>query len=153
MKYILLSLLILFPICLNEDSHMCNDKRIVDDNNHLTNSFTSDVTKAFNGAASCSSLLTEDDDEYICCYAKIKFKNEILDETFTHKGCGEVSVLALKDEEAFSNFTDTIEEISYVIKTDSNNETYSIVYKSIDIDCSSKFLKYAVGLCLLLFFL
>ena len=31
------------------------------------------------------------DGGYMCCYIKIKFKNEYIDEKFTHKGCYEIT--------------------------------------------------------------
>ena len=154
MKYLLISLLIIFPISLSELTHLCKDKEIfLDDTTHLRNQDNVDITLAYNGIGSCSSL-TPDEDDDICCYVKLKFKNELYDETFTHKGCSSIPIYSLVDNENnadIGDYVDIIEAVEYSVN--STNVNYNIVYKDFSIDCSSNFLKYAAGLCLLLLFL
>ena len=155
MKYILIGLLILFPITLSDTTtHKCSDKELLDSNYHLVNSAVSDVTLAYNEVGSCISLEADEKDSQICCYMKIKFKNELLDERFTHKGCHSVSTSYLL-EEATSDIDDYIEDLEenrdYYYATDEDGDNYQIVYKSVSIDCNSKYL--AIGFGLLLLFL
>ena len=153
MKYLLISLLILFPIALSDLTHKCSDKDILDDSGHLNHQEYADVTLAYNGIGSCSSLIADNDDE-VCCYIKLKFKNELYDEKFTHKGCTSIPVSALIADEGadIDDYIDAAKLLGdYYI--DNTNNTYKIIYKDLDIDCNSKFLKFATGLCLLLLFL
>ena len=108
MKYILISLLILFPITLSDTtSHACSSKKIINSDGHLSNSPNGDLTLAYNKVGSCISLQTDSDDE-VCCYIKIRFKNELLDERFTHKGCQPVQTKYLL-EDADPDIDDYIE--------------------------------------------
>ena len=150
MKYILISLLILFPVTLSDLSHKCSDKELLDSDGQLKYSLSSDVTKAFNEVASCISLEPDHRNTEICCYMKIKFENELLDEKFTHKGCHSVPTSYLLEDAEYDieDYIDTLMEKDYDYASDSE-DVYQIVYKSIDIDCYSKFLTIGFGLLLL----
>ena len=152
MKYILISLLILFPITLSDTtSHACSSKKIINSDGHLSNSPNGDLTLAYNKVGSCISLQTDNDDE-VCCYIKIRFKNELLDERFTHKGCHPVPTSYLL-EDATTDIDDYIETLEidydYATDTDELDDPYQIEYKSVEIDCISKFLTVGFGLLLL----
>ena len=151
MKYILISLLILFPLALSDLDHTCSSKELLD-SGKLTQSLSSDVTLAFNGVASCISLEPNDKDTQICCYMKIKFENELLDEKYTHKGCHSVPTSYLLEEATsdIDDYIDGLEETEYYYASDSE-ESYNIDFKSVSIDCNSKYL--AIGFGLLLLFL
>ena len=67
----------------------CGDKGILNGYTLSGDNYT-DIKLAYNGVASCSSLNTKDP-QAICCYAKVKFKNKVADQKFTHRGCREVT--------------------------------------------------------------
>ena len=142
---VLLIALIAVPFCSAINS--CSDKSIMDDNGILNNN-QSDLNYAFNEVASCASLTTNSDSA-ICCYIKLKFKNELLDETFTQKGCAEVEISTLQSEDP--DFDDFLDQTEADIEEVNGGEN-SIDVKSLSIDCSSKYLQLA-GLALLFFFL
>ena len=139
--------LIAMPFCLTELIR-CSDKGIIS-SDYVIENRDSDVTKAYNEIASCISLQPESD-EGICCYMKLKFENELLDdEKFTQKGCVDLSNFNLtsfaRDEFDFGDLKDQVEE-------NINNANDHIEVKSIEIDCNSKFIYFA-GMALLLFLL
>ena len=142
---VLLIALIAVPFC--SAINFCSDKSIMDDNGILKNN-QSDLNYAFNEAASCASLTTNSESA-ICCYIKLKFKNELLDETFTQKGCAEVEISTLQSEDP--DFDDFLDQTEADIEEVNGGEN-SIDVKSLSIDCSSKYLQLA-GLVLLFFFL
>ena len=135
----LLFALLCVPLCLAQDveekktSIYCTDKSLLNGNALLYPG--SDVTLAYNKEASCATLQTTSN-ENICCYMKIKFENEYLDETFTQKGCIEVNLnytVDINDDDRFEAFLDAKEaEISKA-----NNVTVD----KLSIDCSAKFIK------------
>ena len=86
---ILLVALLTIPFCVSE-IYSCDDKAILD-NYVLTESLDADHTKAYNKVSSCATLSTTNTN-VVCCYIKLKFKNTLYDEKFTHKGCIEVSL-------------------------------------------------------------
>ena len=143
---VLLIALIAVPFC--SAINICSDKSIMDDNGILKNN-QSDLNYAYNEAASCASLTTSDSESTICCYIKLKFKNELLDETFTQKGCAEVEISTLQSEDP--DFDDFLDQTEADIEEVNGGEN-SIDVKSLSIDCSSKYLQLA-GLALLFFFL
>ena len=106
----------------------CSDKAILGRNNRINSTFYGDMKKAFNHEASCLSL--KSDDGYMCCYIKNKFKNEVSDEKYTHRGCIQVSASQYSDIKGF---------ISH-LENSVNNQT-NISKADISIDCSSKYLK------------
>ena len=142
---VLLIALIAVPFC--SAINFCSDKSIMDDNGILKNN-QSDLNYAYNEAASCASLTTNSESA-ICCYIKLKFKNELLDETFTQKGCAEVEISTLQSEDP--DFDDFLDQTEADIEEVNGGEN-SIDVKSLSIDCSSKYLQLA-GLVLLFFFL
>ena len=145
-SFLIFSLLLSVAICLE-----CSDKYIVNNSTrHLVNANNADVTLAYNDVASCISLTTAENQ--VCCYIKIKFENELYDEKFTHKGCISIETRRLL-EDAVPDIDDLIElyeECSdYKITPNSEDE---IIYKNVEIDCSSRFIQIA-GFALLLFLL
>ena len=148
----LIGLLILFPITLSDTSlHTCSSKQIIGSDGKLSNSANGDLTLAYNEVGSCISLKTDSDDK-VCCYIKIKFKNELLDERFTHKGCQAVETKYLLEDADpdIDDYIDTLDiDYDYVDDPDDPEDPYQIEYKSIDIDCYSKFLTIGFGLLLL----
>ena len=137
MKCLIFAMLTL-AVNLYSMGNECNSKSIFSGYS-LIESYA-DVTKAYNGAASCVSLRS--DDEHLCCYIKAKFKNKIADKKFTHKGCIELNSTSLSDVKATTKFYEAVLE--------SDTEKYKNV--DIDIDCNSKFIK-LTGLVLLAFLL
>ena len=136
-----LILLTLVTLCKSELEN-CFDKAILSDYG-LIHDKRSDVTRAFNGPASCNTLKLSDG--VMCCYIKFKFKNEELDKKFTHKGCYEITnddFNLMNDD--FDNLIDKIED-NFNKK---NEDTEKLTYKNVDIDCSSKYL-HLVGIALL----
>ena len=142
---VLLIALIAVPFC--SAINVCSDKSIMDEDGILNNN-QSDLNYAYNEVASCASLTTNSDSA-ICCYIKLKFKNELLDETFTQKGCAEVEISTLQSEDP--DFDDFLDQTEADIEEVNGGEN-SIDVKSLSIDCSSKYLQLA-GLALLFFFL
>ena len=106
----------------------CSDKAILNSRNRILNSSYGDLKRAFSHEASCMSL--KSGDNKICCYIKNKFKNEVSDEKYTHKGCIEVTA---KQYSEIKGFISTLE-------SSVNNQT-NISKSHISIDCSSKYLK------------
>jgi hypothetical protein len=142
---ILLVALLTIPFCVSE-IYSCNDKAILD-NFVLTKSLDADHTEAYNKVSSCATLSTTNSGT-ACCYIKLKFKNEIYDEKFTHKGCIEVSLADYLLEDAdFDKLIDDVENL-----TNTYNGNRNITVDKLSIDCSSKFIQLA-GISLLLLLL
>ena len=142
---ILLVALLTIPFCVSE-IYSCNDKAILD-NFALTKSLDADYTGAYNKVSSCATLSTTNTGT-ACCYIKLKFKNEIYDEKFTHKGCIEVSLADYLLEDA--DFDKLIDDVEKFINTFNGNR--NITVDKLSIDCSSKFIQLA-GISLLLLLL
>ena len=106
----------------------------------LSYSTYANTKRAYNGVASCESLKTEQYSE--CCYMKIKFKNTVADEKFTHRGCIEITSEEYSKIKAYRN---NLEDLLI-----QNN--YNISKVDIDIDCNSKIIK-LTGLIFLAFLL
>ena len=148
-KMIFFAFITLTLVSLSVSQLSCSDKFIIDSNKKLIGSATSDVTNAYNGPASCATLKLNGG--YACCYIKIKFKNEDIDEKFTHKGCYEI-----KDSDGTNYILgdnidfDFDEQIVGGIETafDQVNTSPKLSYKSVSVDCNSKYLQIA-GLALL----
>ena len=100
-----------------------------------------DVDKAYNEVASCATLHTEND-EAGCCYIKVKIKNTLYDETYTLKGCHEVSIEEYINDDL--DFDDIVDQLESHIK---GNNT-SVEVKKVNLDCSSKYIQF-VGISLL----
>ena len=114
----------------------CENKKILNDNNFLYDTYE-DYTIAYNEAPSCVSLRTEEDNS-LCCYIKVKFRNRGADKKFTHKGCAKIYGTNLQDIKNYiKNYENSI-----------NEENENIDKVDIDIDCNSKFIK-ITGLVLL----
>ena len=118
----------------------CDVKQVIYSSGALRESSYADYKYAYHGVSSCASLSS--DDGTSCCYIKVKFKNEIADEKYTHRGCIQVTF-------------DQWEDIDAYIQTLENNiATYNtnVTKVDVDIDCNSKFIK-LTGLILLAFLL
>ena len=143
---ILLVALLTIPFCVS-DIYSCDDKAIVDKNFVLTKELNADHTEAYNKASSCATLSTTSTST-ACCYIKLKFKNTIYDEKFTHKGCIEVSLADYLLED--TDFDKLIDETENLINKFNGNR--NITVDKFSIDCSSKFIQLA-GISLLLLLL
>ena len=100
-----------------------------------------DVDKAYNEVASCATLHTEND-EAGCCYIKVKIKNTLYDETYTLKGCHEVSIEDYINDDL--DFDDIVDQLELHIKGNNTN----VEIKKVNLDCSSKYIQF-VGISLL----
>ena len=118
----------------------CEDKAILNGNNFIYDTYE-DQKSAYHGAASCVSLRS-DEDNSLCCYMKIKFRNKSADKKFTHRGC--IPMLGTNAQ----NMKNFIKEYEQNIKETNEN----IDKVDINIDCTSKFMK-ITGLVLLAFLL
>ena len=137
--------LLTIPFCTSQ-IYTCKDKSILNSTYHLE-ATDGDVEKAYNEVASCATLKTEND-EAGCCYLKVKIKNTAYDETYTLKGCHEVSIEQYIDEDL--DFDDIVDSLEGNIT--SANSKSNIEVKKVNLDCSSKFIQF-VGLSLLLLLL
>ena len=148
-KMIFFAFITLTLVSLSVSQLSCSDKFIIDSNKKLIGSATSDVTNAYNGPASCEKLKLNGG--YACCYIKIKFKNEDIDEKFTHKGCYEITDSDGKNYILGDNVDFDFDDVIVGgIKTafDTVNTSPKLSYKSVSVDCNSKYLQ-IVGLALL----
>ena len=139
--------LLTIPFCTSQ-LYKCSDKSIF----NLTSSSPlqlvakdGDVEKAYNEVASCATLKTEND-EAGCCYIKVKIEKTAYDETYTLKGCYEVSIEEYINDEL--DFDDLVDQLESNIK---GNNT-GIEVKKVNLDCSSKYIQF-VGISLLLLLL
>ena len=135
--------LLTIPFCTSQ-IYRCKDKSILNSTYHLV-ATDGDVENAYNEVASCATLKTEND-EAGCCYLKVKIKNTVYDETYTLKGCHEVSIEQYIDEDR--DFDDIVDSL----KGNITNANSNIEVKKVNLDCSSKFIQF-VGLSLLLLLL
>ena len=124
----------------------CADKRIFETTSNMVippaNS-TKDITKAYNGPASCATLAPSENTTYgMCCYIKVKFENTLNEEKYTHKGCYEVPIQYLSDNDSY-DIDDLIDQLKGFFKGNNtyNDAGYALEEKSFDIDCSSKYLQ------------
>ena len=118
----------------------CSTKTLFNDARQLYNSTYANTKRAYNGIASCDSLKTAEFSA--CCYMKIKFKNTVADEKFTHRGCIEITYDQYDQIKEYRNFLE-----DELIKNNNN-----ITKVDIDIDCNSKIIK-LTGLIFLAFLL
>ena len=148
-SFFLLVALLVVPFCT---SMSCYDKSpfLADSTKLKINNADHDY--AYNKVASCATLTpTEKPDYGVCCYIKVKFENSLNEEKYTHKGCVEVPIWYLNDNDTYDidNFIDALEND---INTNNSYTDYKLETKSISIDCASKYLQLA-GLAFLLLFL
>ena len=120
-------------------AYECADKQIIDNYGGIIKSTYADYKYAYHGVSSCASLSSDDG---TCCYMKVKFKNEVADEKYTHRGCIQVTLEQWADIDA------------YIQTLENNIATYNtnVTKVDVDIDCNSKFIK-LTGLILLAFLL
>ena len=105
----------------------CSSKSILQ-NNRIKYESHSDVKLAFSNSASCSSLKSAHN--FLCCFIKNKFKDDMVGEKFTHRGCIEISY------EEYQDIKGTISTLENLINNENN-----ISKADIDIDCSSKYIR------------
>ena len=119
----------------------CKDKTIFSEDVKIppANS-TKDITYAYNGPASCATLTPTDETYGICCYIKVKFENTLNEEKYTHKGCYEVPIQYLSDNDSY-DIDDLIDQLKGFFKGNNSYPDYQLEEKSFDIDCSSKYLQ------------
>ena len=119
----------------------CKDKTIFSEDVKIppANS-TKDITYAYNGPASCATLTPTDETYGICCYIKVKFENTLNEEKYTHKGCYEVPIEYLSDNDNY-DIDDLIDQLKGYFKGNNSYPDYQLEEKSFDIDCSSKYLQ------------
>ena len=65
-KKIIFAIVAMTLVSLTVSQDSCSDKFILDSNKVITGNTYSDVTKAYNGPASCATLKL--DGGYMCCY-------------------------------------------------------------------------------------
>ena len=161
--FLIVVALLAVPFCTN--LNQCKEKAILEEIsgskglNFTIKEIAYDRTYAYNDVASCQSLYAEGDEAFgsMCCYIKLKFKNPILDEKFTQKGCFEFNLTryATESDDKF-DFGDYKEWIKESIEAKDyqmeGTEKFKVEVKTLDIDCSSKYL-HLVGLALILFLL
>ena len=138
--FLLLALTLIVSVNLIDLGGECADKAILKGNTFLYDTYE-DQKSAYHGAPSCVSLHTDEDDS-LCCYMKIKFRNRGADKKFTHRGCIPVLGTNWQDIKSYIN--------NYESSINEANENIDKV--DIDIDCNSKFIK-ITGLVLLAFLL
>ena len=139
MQILILSILTFYANLYTLGSE-CDSKAILSGNSLIEDTYA-DCKKAFNGYASCISLRS--DDESLCCYIKVKFKNKQADKKFTHKGCIQLGATSLQDVKATTKYYEQALE---------NDESQNFSKVDVSIDCNSKFIK-LTGLLLLAFLL
>ena len=118
----------------------CDVKQVIYNNFVLRESSYADYKYAYHGVPSCASLTSDDDT--VCCYIKVKFKNEIADEKYTHRGCIQLTF------EEWAKIDETIQKL----ETNIAKNNLNVTKVDVDIDCNSKFIK-LTGLILLAFLL
>ena len=139
--------LLTIPFCTSQ-LYTCSDKSIFNSTSSLPLQLVAtdgDVEKAYNEVASCVTLKTKND-EAGCCYIKVKIENTVYDETYTLKGCYEVSIEEYINDEL--DFDDLVDQLESHIQ---GNNT-GIEVKKVNLDCSSKYIQF-VGISLLLLLL
>ena len=140
-KKLFLSIVVLSLVSLSLQLK-CTDKRIFSEDVRIppANS-TKDITYAYNGPASCATLSPTEDKTYgMCCYIKVKFENTLNEEKYTHKGCYEVPIQYLSDNDSY-DIDDLIDQLKGFFKGNNSYPDYQLEEKSFDIDCSSKYLQ------------
>ena len=142
-KKLFLSIVVLSLVSLSLQGS-CALKSIFSENVKIPpENSTKDITKAYNGPASCATLTpTINTTHGMCCYIKVKFENTLNEEKYTHKGCYEVSIEYLSDNDNY-DIDDLIDELKGFFKGNNtyNDAGYALEEKSFDIDCSSKYLQ------------
>ena len=140
-KKLFLSIVVLSLVSLSLQLK-CTDNAIFSEDVRIppANS-TKDITYAYNGPASCATLSpTEDKTNGMCCYIKVKFENTLNEEKYTHKGCYEVPIQYLSDNDSY-DIDDLIDQLKGFFKGNNSYPDYQLEEKSFDIDCSSKYLQ------------
>ena len=141
-SFVVLIVLAVAPFCAALGS--CSEKTLFSSGYKLSDT-TTDRTLAYNEAASCATLKPDSTTSgMMCCYIKVKFKNNDLDEKFTQKGCMEFDATDAIINDNFDEFKDNVEK--YI------QDQSGVEVKKLSIDCSSKFLHLA-GIALIFFLL
>ena len=139
-KKLFLSIVVLSLVSFSLQGE-CKDKRIFSENVKIPpENSIKDITYAYNGPASCATLTPTDETYGICCYIKVKFENTLNEEKYTHKGCYEVPIEYLSDNDNY-DIDDLIDQLKGYFKGNNTYTDYQLEEKSFDIDCSSKYLQ------------
>ena len=141
-SFVVLIVLAIAPFCAALGS--CSEKTLFSSSYKLADT-TTDRTLAYNEAASCATLKPDSTSSgMMCCYIKVKFKNTVLEEKFTQKGCMEFDATDAIINGNFDEFKESVE--GYI------QDQNGVEVKKLSIDCSSKFLHLA-GIALIFFLL
>ena len=141
-SFVVLIVLAIAPFCAALGS--CSEKTLFSSSYKLADT-TTDRTLAYNEAASCATLKPDSTSSgMMCCYIKVKFKNTVLEEKFTQKGCMEIDATDAIINGNFDEFKESVE--GYI------QDQNGVEVKKLSIDCSSKFLHLA-GIALIFFLL
>ena len=132
---------------ISEYGGWCDEKLIFDKNKEnytLKHDTYQDYYAAYNKVPSCASLHT--DENYACCYMKVKFKNNAADKTYTHYGCVQIGEKDIKEyggdfKKLTKDFESEIERSNTILKK-----------VKVSVDCNSNIIK-LTGLVLLAFLL
>ena len=125
----------------------CDDKKIVQTESNgyslvaeeLSDYYLqNDYKKAFYKSASCATLNTDND--YLCCYMKVRYKLDVAKSHYTSRGCVPVSYTNLQSSDNFDNMRKAYEDGIENFYASSTASTVSDV--DVDIDCNSKFIKF-----------
>ena len=139
-KKLFLSIVVLSLVSFSLQGE-CKDKRIFSENVKIPpENSIKDITYAYNGPASCATLTPTDETYGICCYIKVKFENTLNEEKYTHKGCYEVPIEYLSDNDRY-DIDDLIDQLKGYFRGNNSYTDYQLEEKSFDIDCSSKYLQ------------
>lgn len=149
----LLVALLAVPFCVSQ-IYTCTDKSLFQEYGSFSLKVVEgDYDIAYNDVASCATLNTENKDEGICCYMKLKFENSQYDETYTQRGCYEITLSNVTELEGQDkDFDDIIDYIEKSIDGDEYNRKRNVTVDKVSLDCSSKFIQF-VGISLLLLLL
>ncbi len=92
-----------------------------------------DYRTAYHDVSSCASLRSQYNTA--CCYVKVKFKNSISKEKYTHRGCIEIS------SSQWADIKGVVNDFENNITSSDVNVTLS--KRKVSIDCHSNYIKFA----------
>ena len=110
----------------------CSSKYILNGDYLMYDSYA-DYRTAYHDVSSCASLISQYNTA--CCYVKVKFKNSISKEKYTHRGCIEIS------SSQWTNIKGVVSDFENNITSSDVNVTLS--KRKVSIDCHSNYIKFA----------
>ena len=110
----------------------CSSKYILNGDNLMYDSYA-DYRTTYHDVSSCASLRSTYNTA--CCYIKVKFKNSISKDKYTHRGCIEITSSEWEDSK---NVVSAFE--NNITTTDAN---VTLSKKKVSIDCNSNYIKLA----------